>query len=434
VYCLSRARLLALTITFLAVSSIPAISYSHLHQFPSNSSPQAPLIQAQDGAFYGTTYTRAISPNYGTVFRVTADGAFTNLFTFGYTNGAYLYAGLVQLGDGLLYGAAQNGGQHHYGTLFRLTTNGALTTLLSFDGANGAYPKGTLIQGSDGALYGTTYGGGAYGVGTVYRIATNGAHTVLASFDTNNGARPSAGLVLARDGAFYGTTTDGGTNLPGFGTLFRITTNGVLTTLLHLGSSYSLTEGHDGRLYGTVSSGGPRGYGYAFAITTNGVYSMIAYFGDSSAGVYPSSALTQAGDGSFWGTTRYEHVYRLGTNGLLSGVASFYNYWNGQDPEGGVVIGRDRGLYGLTAQGGLLGGGVIYRVDLATQMYFITHGSAGWDVLVLGLPETSYQLQRSAGLTGPWDDVADVFTDHFGIGRWTDPALSNRAFYRAVDP
>src|SRR2546427_2109850 len=42
-------------------------------------------------------------------------------------------------------------------------------------------PKSTLVQGTDG-LYGTTWVGGTAGNGTVFRVATNGLLTTLMSF------------------------------------------------------------------------------------------------------------------------------------------------------------------------------------------------------------------------------------------------------------
>ena len=101
--------------------------------------------------------------------------------------------------------------------MFKISTNGALTSLYSFTGGNdGADPEAGLVQGSDGNFYGTTAYGGTNGAGTVFKISTNGALTSLYSFTGgNDGADPLAGLVQGSDGSFYGTTDGGGQAEPG---------------------------------------------------------------------------------------------------------------------------------------------------------------------------------------------------------------------------
>jgi len=116
-----------------------------------------------------------------------------------------------------------------------------VTTLRSFQVfTSGERPEGGLAQGSDGYLYGTTSGGGAYGNGTVFQLSTNGALTSLYSFTGGKvGSNPDAGLVQGSDGYFYGTTEYGG-GANDAGTVFKISTNGILTRL------YSFTGGNDG--------------------------------------------------------------------------------------------------------------------------------------------------------------------------------------------
>ena len=112
---------------------------------------------------------------------------------------------------------------------------GVLTTLHSFNVlTNGAVPN-QLVRGSDGYFYGTTANGGTNGsYGTVFKISIDGVLTSLYSFtDGADGANPQAGLVRGSDSYFYSTTDDGGAY--GGGTVFKIGTNGYADhlALLH---------------------------------------------------------------------------------------------------------------------------------------------------------------------------------------------------------
>ena len=72
-----------------------------------------------------------------------------------------------------------------------------------------ANPEAALVQGRDGNFYGTTSSGGTKNYATVFRVGTNGALTTLVSFAGSNGAYPRAGLVQGSDGKLYGTTFSG---------------------------------------------------------------------------------------------------------------------------------------------------------------------------------------------------------------------------------
>src|SRR5580693_3683484 len=101
-----------------------------------------------------------------------AQTAFIPLYSFtGGNDGDNPIAGLVQASDGNLYGTAYEGGTNGYGAVFRITASGALTPLWSFtDGHDGARPYTGLMQAGDGNLYGTTADGGTNGDGVVFRI------------------------------------------------------------------------------------------------------------------------------------------------------------------------------------------------------------------------------------------------------------------------
>ncbi|MDE3066620.1 MAG: hypothetical protein KGJ60_03615 [Verrucomicrobiota bacterium] len=208
-----------------AFGASAGVVFTSLHSFqgfPNGAHPEAALVQGSDGNFYGTTYDGGTN-NAGTVFKISATGALTNLYLFtGGNDGSNLYAGLVQGTDGNFYGTTFFGGTNGWGTVFKISASGALTSLYSFTGGyDGGDSYARLAQGNDGTFYGTTAHWGTNGYGTVFKISATGALTSLYSFTGGDDGEGPAGLVQGSDGNFYGTTYAGGTY--GAGTVFRLT-------------------------------------------------------------------------------------------------------------------------------------------------------------------------------------------------------------------
>ena len=113
-------------------------------------------------------------------------------------------------------------------TVFRITTNGNLTTLVPFSGTNGCRPfYAGLTQDSGGDLYGSTAYSGPDGTnyGTIFKITTNGVLTTLIHVNGTNGVNPCAFMTLGRDGNLYGAMADanGHSSLDGsWGNIFRL--------------------------------------------------------------------------------------------------------------------------------------------------------------------------------------------------------------------
>jgi uncharacterized repeat protein (TIGR03803 family) len=308
----TSAALILTTLMLMVATGATAQTFTTLHIFDltDGADPYAGLIQATDGNLYGTTYSGGANEYDGTVFKITPSGTLTTLHSFDGTDGYDSRAGLVQATNGDFYGTTSSGGAEGVGTVFKITPGGALTTLHSFDGADGTYPYAGLVQATNGDLYGTTLGGnGVYG--TVFKITPSGMLTTLHGFDITDGEYPVAGLVQVTNGDLYGVTEAGGTN--GDGTVFKITPSGELTTLYSFCSGGDCTDGRepegglvqatDGNLYGTTYYGGANGYGTVFKITPSGTLTTLHSF-DGTDGTYPYAGLIQDTNGTFYGTTQ----------------------------------------------------------------------------------------------------------------------------------
>jgi uncharacterized repeat protein (TIGR03803 family) len=245
------------------------------------------LVAASDGNIYGTTTRGNGWQPAGGVFKRTPEGAVTTLALFNGSNGAEPRGGLIEGGDGWLYGMTNLGGTNDAGTIFRVSADGSHESLWSFtegiaDDSTGYSIKGGLTQGADGNFYGMTFGGGLHGSGTIFRITASGEFTRLHSFDQvtpelgcNCGLNgPTGSLLLASDGNFYGVTYWGTSGLEsgGRGAVFRMTPDGTVTPIVYFpeggptDSLGGLIESSDGYLYGTSYSGGDDNTGTVFRV------------------------------------------------------------------------------------------------------------------------------------------------------------------------
>jgi uncharacterized repeat protein (TIGR03803 family) len=437
--------------------------------------PLATLTAGPGGRLYGTTRNGGTNGNFGTVFTVTTNGTFTTLLHFGGTNGAWPYGGVTVGPDGNLYGTTAFGGNPNGdlsgGSIFELTTKGLLTTLVrlaDLGGTNGQYPYAGLTLGPDGNFYGTTYGGGANTNGTVFQVTTNGTLAMLARipgiqvetatnlqgyvyYTTNNwvtsaevfngtlttlfsfsapvnsinadGSQPQAALTLGPDGNFYGTASGGGTN--GYGTAFKVTTNGTFSTLASFSGNNgdnpmdALTPGPNGSLYGTANTGGTSGYGTVFKITTGGAITTLVNFDRANDGANPQAGLIPGPGGNFYGTAvgggsnllylgnnTYDAVsdgtvFELTTNGILKALTDFKGT-NGANPYGGLAMGTDGNLYGTTTYGGISNDGTIFQIKTNGTLTTLTNfnglnGANPFAGLTLGTDGNFYGTSEAGG-------------------------------------
>jgi uncharacterized repeat protein (TIGR03803 family) len=432
---------------------LPGQTFTTLFSFDGTDggNPFAGLVQATDGDFYGTTVSGGT--NYeGTVFKITPGGTLTTLHSFcpesGCADGEFPAAGLVQATNGDLYGTTELGGANSGGTIFKITLSGALTTLYSFCAvsgcADGQGPGAALIQGFSGDLYGTTIAGGAHGFGTVFKITPDGTLTTIYSFcalaGCTDGQYPYGALVQTGDGDFYGTTSDGGgPNAPFNGTVFKITPNGVLTTLYNFCSQSGCTDGGfplaglvqtaNGDFYGTTQEGGaycaPYGCGTVFRMTPSGALTTLYSFCSQSGcvdGANPDDALIQATDGNLYGTTvgdvgliakAYGTVFRITTEGELTTLYNFCSQsgcTDGSNPQAGLIQATNGDFYGTAGESGAYNSwGTVFSESVGLGQFvktLPTFGQVGKAVRILGTDLTGATSVKFNGVAAVFEVVS----------------------------
>ncbi len=346
-----------------------------------------------------------------TVPRAAAQSAapFTTLHAFDATDADQQYnvegfapGELVQAKDGNFYGTNRNGGLNANGTVFQLTPGGTFTVLhtfqaLSYNGstigqnADGGYPAEALTPGSDGSLYGTTSVGGLNGYGTFFRLTPDGTLTTLYNFDRTvgsiyySGANPER-LVQGSDGNFYGANVYGGTSSRG--TIYQLTPAGQFTLLHNFGTGTSTSNPAD-----------PTGEGF-----------------------YPS-ALFPGSDGNFYGiagaggANRTGTVFQITPAGALTVLHTFTAAPGGSNadgayPVGGLVAGRDGSFYGVANGGGTSGSGTVFKLTATgdfTSLYSFSglseaeaneDGASPASRLLLGSDGLFYGVTDSGGANG----------------------------------
>jgi uncharacterized repeat protein (TIGR03803 family) len=94
-----------------------------LYSFGDMDNPESALVQASDGNFYGTAIGGGTRGS-GAVFEITPSGTLRTLYSFcsqpNCADGDWPQAGLVQARDGTFYGTTFEGGAYGYGTVYRI--------------------------------------------------------------------------------------------------------------------------------------------------------------------------------------------------------------------------------------------------------------------------------------------------------------------------
>ena len=373
-----------------------AFEVLHSMQVSDGSYPASTLLRAADGNFYGTTGSGGCADGcFGTVFRMTPQGAFEVLHTFtDEASGRVPNATLALAPDGAIYGTTQRGGiagaceGAGCGTVFRLSRKHGFKLVHSFTEAEGGIPMAGPTVGPDGALYGTTTTNGQGSLGTVFRVTGPGMLQVVHSFQYEEGQYSQHPLVKADDGLLYGTLSLGGPR--GYGSVFRFSPAGDFSVAFAFsddeygGHPGGLVQGPGPYLYGAATNGGmrdeqhcPFGCGILFRLGFDRTLLVVhTFLGTDGKNVM--SPLTVAG-GALYGTAMTGGsgpcefpfagcglVFRVRERGWFDILHTFTNQpddHGGVYPMGGVTVAPHNTLYGTTLQGGESGLGAIYRLS-----------------------------------------------------------------------
>ena len=226
------------------------------------------------------------------------------------------------------------------------------------------------------------YGGGEYGGGVIFRINTDGSgYTVLHSFQDGNvydGRQPEFSHLTLSGSTLYGNTEWGGgssSSPDGFGTIFKINTDGSGYTILH--RFHDGTVPDDGAfphgsltisgaiLYGATPVGGSCGSGTIFKLNADGTnYTTLYSFGCGSDDYTNGSTLgsltlvgsTLYGMSNQWGGGNGKGaIFNMNTDGTGFSVLHYFPDSaianDGYFPSGGLTLFASA-LYGTTSCGG----------------------------------------------------------------------------------
>jgi uncharacterized repeat protein (TIGR03803 family) len=352
--------------------------------------------------FFGQLVLLLPAPAGGQTFSV------LHQFTGGTTDGAKPSDSLIASGN-MLYGMTPAGGTQSLGTIYGFNTaTNTQTVLHSFAGGtadgSGRVIGTPLLSGN--LLYGMTIAGGATNWGVLFALdTTTNTENVIHSFAAPpaDGEPNYIGSVLKSGNLLYGMSSGGN---PGggnaFGAIFAFDTSTNTQNLLY---SFTGTNGDGASPFGSVAPSGNTLYGFttgggtqgafggdgtifAFNTLTNTETVLHSFAGAGADGVFPLGTPLVSGNIIYGMTNGGVHpapnngstlfAFNTATN-TQTVLHTFTGGLNNSLNPSGSLIQSGSVLYGMTAQGGTFGDGMIYSFDTSDNVFSILHSFSGAD-------------------------------------------------------
>ena len=288
-------------------------------------------------------------------------------------------------------------------------------------------------------LFGISPYGGETGSGAIYRFEENGDTSLVTSFFRVGGDVPTGSLCKASNGKLYGMAS--GLHNGIGGVLFEFDPVALKFAkkfaffedpFTHFGPSGSLMQAQNGKLYGMSRYNGSSGFGaiFEFDLATN-VYTRKIIL-DSLKGRIFNGPLVQAGNGMIYGVTADGGANGCGVlfkwdpvNNIYLELLDFSKTENGSDMNGTFAVADNGKLYGITRSGGLNDLGVLFEWDPSTHTFVkkidfdgAEYGSNPVGTLVQSENGKLYGVTYNGGSYGfgvlfEWDPYHDIFTKKF---------------------
>jgi len=175
------------------------------------------LVQGSDSMLYATADSGGAG-NCGSIVELTLTGVVKQVHSFNCERdggGVNPVAPLVEAADGNYYGTTPVGGTNDFGVLFRMRPGLGELVMHTFASSGVRFPQGGLVQGTDGNLYGVSENAGNLEGGILYSF--NPSTLAYAELYQFTGVQAfTAPLMQHTSGVFYGPSWVDGFHNEGF--------------------------------------------------------------------------------------------------------------------------------------------------------------------------------------------------------------------------